>query len=86
MSCRSGCLTQDHAGWGACARAARLQIDRHAFAGHRPAEKDKDARLTRYESARRSGLQPAGTQWRQIRDAEENGGVEKTPVTKPGGD
>lgn len=86
MSCRSGCPTPgSHKTWGDCAKSADLQIDRHGLAGHRGVERDKDNRLDRYRSIRHAGVQPAGTSWRQIRDAEENGGVAKTPVMPAAG-
>lgn len=80
MACRSGCREGGHASWGECARAAAIQIDRHALAGHKPAEIDKDKRLTRYESARNNGLQPKSTAWKHVRAAEETGGTRPTPV------
>lgn len=58
-----------------------MQIDRHGLAGHRGAEKDKDARLSRYADARSQGLQPKNTEWSSIRSAFETGGREHTPVT-----
>jgi hypothetical protein len=78
--CRAGCPTKDHESWGACARAAGIQIDRHGLAGHRKVEKDKEHRLDRYASLRKYGLQPKRTEWRHIRDAEERGGVAPTPI------
>jgi hypothetical protein len=33
--CRTGCPTKDHATWGECVRAARIQIDRAALAESR---------------------------------------------------
>lgn len=84
MACRSGCPTKDHATWGECARAARFQIDRHALTHSLRAERDKDRRLATYEQARRDGLQPRTTQWADVRDCLETGGVEKTPVAAPG--
>lgn len=71
--CRTGCLTQDHASWGECARAAKLQVqpgimqvtERKAF----------DADLQAYSDARHEGIQPkspdvkAVTQARQFADA-----------------
>lgn len=81
MTCRSGCKTQDHDSWGECARAAAIQIDRHALAGNRMAEKDKDRRLGRYEDARNQGLQPKSTQWKHVNAAFETGGTTPTPIT-----
>lgn len=77
MSCRTGCLTQDHSSWGACARAADFQVDVHGLQ-NRNVELDKDRRLSRYEDARRQGLQPKTTKWTDVRAAFETGGVEKT--------
>lgn len=38
-ACRDGCPTKDHATWGDCARAARIQVDRAALAAGRLDEK-----------------------------------------------
>lgn len=74
MACRSGCPTPGvHRTWGECARAADLQIDRHSLSVDLRLEKDKDHRLSRYEDARRQGLHPKSTQWRDVRNAFENG-------------
>jgi len=81
MACRSGCpVPGTHSSWGECARAARIQIDRHGLQ-HRSLEKAKDRRLSRYEDAVRQGLEPRSTTWRDINDAFENGGAEKPLVT-----
>ena len=58
MTCRSGCRTQDHPNWGACARAASLQIGDLTGVGQRVVT---DKRLTAYAEARRQGIQPQGT-------------------------
>lgn len=61
MGCRSGCPTNDHDSWGACARAANFQIDRYALQGsNQPLEKAKNRTLDRYRQMRESGLQPPG--------------------------
>jgi hypothetical protein len=54
--CRSGCKTQDHPTWGACARAARLSI------GHPEGQAwaKGDAEVDQYKQARRDGLEPSG--------------------------
>ena len=77
--CRSGCRTQNHSTWGECARAARLQIDRHAISPNnsRILDRDKDTRLTRYANLRKAGLQPATTSWSDVRRAENDGGIPK---------
>jgi len=53
-NCRSACPTRDHESWGACARAANLQVG--------PAERDKriawDRDLAEYRRARTQGMQP----------------------------
>lgn len=61
MSCRTGCPTQDHASWGACARDAQLQIGDLTGAGQRVTT---DRRLGAYQKARQMGLQPPTTQLR----------------------
>lgn len=81
--CRSGCATKDHKTWGECARAAALQIDKHGLLNG-SAEKDKDRRLSRYESARDQGLQPRNTTWAGVREAFETGGKPHTPVVPLG--
>lgn len=58
MACRSGCPTQDHGSWGACAKAARFQIG--DLKGH-DNNKAMEKSLTNYETARRSGIQPRST-------------------------
>lgn len=68
MACRSGCLTQDHGTWGACARSARLQVA--PIANIAPA-KAWDAEVAAYKDARRQGVQPSGTTMKQVSDAME---------------
>lgn len=58
MSCRSGCLTRDHASWGECARAMNLQLGDLTGQGQ---AKVTDRRLGAYANARRQGLQPPTT-------------------------
>lgn len=84
MTCRTGCLTQNHDSWGECARAADIQIDRHALQHSRRAERDKDNRLATYERARKDGLQPRSTQWPDVRAALDYGGVAPTPIVPAG--
>jgi hypothetical protein len=57
MACRSGCLTQDHASWGECARDMGLQI---GDLGRGVAART-DRRLGAYATARGMGLQPPST-------------------------
>lgn len=58
MTCRSACPAQNHATWGECARAARLQIGDLTGTG---AAVGTDRRLGAYADARRQGLQPPTT-------------------------
>lgn len=71
MACRTGCPTQDHASWGACARAASLRV---AFCGagglDATRQKNWDAELQAYRDARRQGIQPDSTKMPAIRRAE----------------
>lgn len=66
--CRSGCPTQDHASYGECCRAARLQIDKHGLQ-HRDLERRKDSDVEFYRSARRQGIQPDGVARRDVQRA-----------------
>jgi hypothetical protein len=82
MACRTGCPTQDHESWGACARSADIQIDGHALKVDVRLDRNKDNRLGRYASLRKAGVQPKTTQWKDVRLAEEWGGVRPTPKGK----
>lgn len=66
--CRTGCPTQDHANWGACARSARLQIDKYGIA-HGAEQKVVDTELNAYRNARHEGMQPDGTSMAAVRKA-----------------
>jgi hypothetical protein len=74
MACRTGCPTGNHASWGACARDARIQIDKHGLK-YGGLEKAKDKRLDRYRTAKENGLQPVNTTTKAIQSAYENGGI-----------
>ncbi len=68
--CRTGCPTQDHASWGACARAANLRVAYCGIGGGDATEQKRwDAELSLYRSARAQGVQPDGTKTRQIEAA-----------------
>ena len=58
MSCRTGCLTKDHASWRECARAMHLQIGDLTGEG---VGVRTDQRLGAYEKARSLGRQPPTT-------------------------
>lgn len=68
MACRTGCATQDHGTWGACARSARMQV---APIANIAGAKAWDAELGAYKDARRQGVQPSGTRMKNITDAME---------------
>lgn len=73
MACRSGCLTQDHASWGECARSSNLRIGWAASARglDLTAQKAWDRELDEYGAARSQGIQPRSTKSRDIRAAVE---------------
>lgn len=64
--CRTGCLTQDHESWGACAKAANLRIGSIAQAEY---YKHWDGEMRDYESAVRQGMQPKSTRRADIDEA-----------------
>lgn len=65
--CRTGCPTQDHASWGACARAAHLRVAYCGVGGGDATEQKKwDRELDLYRAARAQGVQPDGTKTTQI--------------------
>jgi hypothetical protein len=65
-NCRSACPTQDHDSWGACARAAQIQIG--DVAG-RNVNRAWDHELDAYESAVRQGIEPKTTRLADTRAA-----------------
>jgi hypothetical protein len=71
MACRSACKTQDHSTWGECARAASLKIGYSNSANGWDASTQKrwDKELQLYRDVRATGIQPAGTSTKQIREA-----------------
>lgn len=68
--CRSGCPTQDHASWGACARAANMRVAYCGVGGgDATAQKQWDSELALYRQARAEGIQPEGTTRNKVLDA-----------------
>ena len=63
MACRTGCPTQDHASWGACARASNMRIAYAASSkGMDKTKQDRwDSELAAYRQSRREGINPEGT-------------------------
>lgn len=68
--CRAGCKTQDHATWGECARASRLNIGYCGIGGgDATAQKSWDYELDLYRQARAEGIQPDATKLNKITEA-----------------
>jgi hypothetical protein len=64
--CSQGCPTPGvHATWGECVRAKAAYVAPPGRASRRA----NDGELAAYASARRQGIQPAGTQMHQVRQA-----------------
>jgi hypothetical protein len=66
--CSTSCKTRDHASFGECIRAKGLQV---APIANLSGSKAWDAELDAYRSARRQGVQPAGTTMKQTTEAME---------------
>ena len=65
-NCRSGCLTQDHANWGECARDANLSVGNATVA---KVLNNNAKELNAYRDARKAGIQPASTKMADITKA-----------------
>jgi hypothetical protein len=63
-NCSSACLTKDHESFGECLRAKNLHLNPNLADTN--AQKSWDKELDNYESARRQGVEPAGTKQHQI--------------------
>lgn len=57
MACSSSCQTQDHASYGECLRAKRLQVSNVEAHAH---NQQLYKALDHYVTARRAGIQPDG--------------------------
>ena len=68
-ACRSGCLTQDHATWGECARAANLRINAVMVSPLRDVWDKTNSDLAAYREARGDGIQPEGTTMQKVQEA-----------------
>ena len=73
MTCRTGCLTQDHATWGDCLRASNIQMSTGDANGELVnngwTNKKWNNELKAYRDARAQGIQPDGTSTAQIQKA-----------------
>ena len=63
MACRTGCKTKDHASYGECLRSANVTW-RDGTKHH-----NWDRPLERYREARLQGIQPASTNWSDVKQA-----------------
>lgn len=66
-NCSSGCLTKDHATWGECVRAKRLNLDPEL--SDTQARKDWDRELEDFRDAKAQGINPHGTTRAKIDEA-----------------
>lgn len=62
-NCSSSCRTRDHESWGQCLRSKNIAVVDPAGIVHR---NTWDSDLSAYESARKQGIQPAGTTRRLV--------------------
>ena len=67
MGCRSGCPTQDHESWGACARESVRFTP--FWSENSKLNHDWHGELDEYKAAREQGIQPASTKRKDIREA-----------------
>lgn len=66
MSCSSACATQDHKTWGECVRSKGLQLSPAVNDSYATRQRGWDRELDNYDSARRQGLNPAGTKQHHV--------------------
>lgn len=64
LRCSAACITKDHRTFGECMRSKRLHLTPNL--SDTQAQKAWDRELDSYESARRQGVEPAGTKQHQI--------------------
>ena len=64
LRCSAACLTKDHKTFGECMRSKRLNLAPNL--SDTVTQKRWDKELDSYESARRQGIEPAGTKQHQI--------------------
>ena len=69
--CRTGCPTQDHVSWAACARDSGIRVAYCDSTNGRDltAQKNWDKELGSYAEARKQGIQPASTKLHDVRAA-----------------
>lgn len=64
--CSSSCPTQDHRTWGECVRSKGLQLSPAVNDSYATRQRGWDRELDNYDSARRQGLNPAGTKQHHV--------------------
>lgn len=69
MACRSGCLTQDHASYGECGRAATIRVGATVASNHGEMFATTKRELKDYRMARNHGIQPEATTSAKVNDA-----------------
>lgn len=65
-ACSSACKTKDHKTWGECVRAKGLQLSPAVNDSYATRQRGWDRELDNYDSARRQGLNPAGTKQHHV--------------------
>lgn len=65
-NCSSKCVTKDHATFGECMRAKRLNLRPNLSDS---SQKQWDKELDAYDSARRQGVEPEGTTMKKVNEA-----------------
>ena len=70
MSCRSGCITRDHASYAECLRSARVRVADTINSPNQWMFDQTKKDLAAYGKARAAGIQPGGTSVEKVRQAE----------------
>jgi hypothetical protein len=70
MTCRSGCMSQDHVSYSDCLRSANVRVTATVNSALQPVWEKTKSDLSAYEAARRNGIQPEGTTVQKVREAE----------------
>jgi hypothetical protein len=70
MSCRSGCITRDHASYAECLRSARVRVADTINSPNQWMFDQTKKDLAAYGNARAAGIQPGGTSVEKVRQAE----------------
>jgi hypothetical protein len=70
VSCRSGCITQDHSSYAECLRAANVTVTAVVNSPFQGMYEKTKTELSAYQTARANGIQPEGTNIEKVREAE----------------